>query len=117
MFEQEPSFGIESGDDDTRLTRAINGSKSISDMIKLLEESEKTEIRDPHVVYPLNDIIVTLKNLEEIILNVSEDNVNNMENHHRVVEYLSRVPENNGLRQHVLRLFSCINPVMKKFIF
>ena len=117
MIEKEPNFIIESGSEDTRLTRAINGSESILDMIKLLEESEKTEIRDPHVVYPLNDIIVSLKNLEEIVLNVSEDNVNSKETHRNIAEYLSRVPENHSLRQHALRLLSHINPAMKKFIF
>lgn len=117
MAEKEPNFSIESGSEDTRLTRAINGAEDILDMIKLLEESEKTEIRDPHVVYPLSDVITTLNNLEEIILNVSEDSVNSMKTHRDIVEYLSRVPENYGLRQHTLRLLSHINPAMKKFIF
>lgn len=117
MAEREPNFSIESGSEDTRLARAINGAESILDMIKLLEESEKTEIRDPHVVYPLSDVIATLNNLEEIILNVSEDSVNSMETHGQIVEYLSRVPENYSLRQHTLRLLSYINPTMKKFIF
>jgi hypothetical protein len=117
MTEKEPSFIIENGSEDTRLTQAINGSESVLEMIKLLEESEKTEIRDPHVVYPLSDVITTLNNLEEIVLNVSEDNINSIETHDDISEYLSRVPENYSLRQHTLRLLSHINPVMKKFIF
>jgi hypothetical protein len=117
MSEKEPNFKVEDGNEDTRLTRAINGAENILGMIRLLEESEQTEIRDPHVVYPLSDVIASLNNLEEIILNVSEDNVNSMETHRQVSDYLSRIPENYSLRQHTLRLLTNINPIMRKFTF
>lgn len=117
MTEREPNISVESGNEDTRLTRAINGAESILDMIKLLEESEKTEIRDPHVVYPLSDVIATLNNLEDLIKGVSEAEINSLNIHRQILDYLNLIPQNYSLRLHTLRLLTHINPAMKEFIF
>jgi len=119
--ENETLLSTEEGDATTRLTRAINGTANIGDMIKLISNIDGKEIPDPipgsgKDYFYKENIIADLKNLENLVLNVSEDNVNSMETHRRITEYLVRIPDRYNMKQHTLHLLANINYAIKKFI-
>jgi len=115
MFEKQPNFNVEHGE---ILNQAINGATSIENVVKILEESVVEEIQDPNGnFYYKENIIADLRDLEETVTNLSEDEINSEETHTTIVGYLNLLPNNYSLRQHTLRLLPSINPLMKKFIF
>lgn len=128
MDKENTHFKIESGKDDALiivesrdetpgLAAAIKNTDTILGIVKLLGESDREEIKDPNTTYPLSSVIANLNNLEEIVRNVSENNIHSVEVRNKIVEYLNRIPNNYNLREHTRGLFTNINPVMKKFIF
>jgi hypothetical protein len=118
MAEREPSISVESGNEDTRFTRAINGAKEVFDMVQLLKESEKTEIKDSDGrFYLVENVMANLNNLEDLIKGVSEVEINSLNIHRQILDYLNLIPQNYSLRLHALRLLTHINPAMKEFIF
>ncbi|HPR91618.1 MAG TPA: hypothetical protein PK547_02705 [Candidatus Paceibacterota bacterium] len=115
MFEKQPDFKVESGD---IFTRAINNAASVEEVVKILESSPMGEIKDPEGnFYYKENIIADLKDLEEIVIQLSEEDVNSQATHVAIIDHLNRLPNNYSLRQHTLRLLTVLNPVMKKFIF
>lgn len=115
MFGEQPNFSVEHGE---ILNQAINGASSIESMVKILENSTVEEIQDPNGDFYYKENVVTdLKDLEEMVANLSDDEINSKETHAAIVDYLNRLPNNYSLRQHTLRLLPLINPLMKKFIF